>query len=76
MLPIIKTLSNPQSLPEADYFDVYVGGIVEGRETVAEAGKRLIDEIIAVASGKMTKLENIDSPFQEVWDFYSIGPLV
>jgi len=76
VLPIVKTLSNPQSLPEADYFDVYVGGIVEGRETVAEAGKRLIDEIIAVASGKMTKLESITSPFQEVWEFYSIGPLV
>ena len=76
VLPIVKTLSNPQSLPEADYFDVYVGDIVEGRESVAEAGKRFIDEIIAVASGKMTKLENIASPFQEVWDFYSIGPLV
>jgi len=76
VLPIVKTLSNPQSLPEADYFDVYVGGIVEGRKTVAEAGKRLIDEIIAVASGKMTKLESITSPFQEVWEFYSIGPLV
>jgi len=76
VLPIIKTLSNPQSLPEADYFDVYVGGIVEGRETVAEAGKRLINEIIAVASGKMTKLESFTSPFQEVWEFYSIGPLV
>jgi altronate dehydratase large subunit len=76
VLPIVKTLSNPKSLPEADYFDVYVGGIVAGSETVAEAGKRLIGEIIAVASGKMTKLENITSPFQEVWEFYNIGPLV
>lgn len=76
VLPIIKTLSNPQSLPEADYFDIYVGGIIEGRETVAGAGKRLVDEIIAVASGKMTKLESITSPFQEVWEFYSTGPLV
>ena len=76
VLPIVKTLSNPQSLPEAEYFDVYVGGIVEGRESVADAGKRFIDEIIAVASGKLTKLESIDSPFQEVWDFYSVGPLV
>lgn len=76
VLPIIKTLSNPQNLSEVAYFDVYVGGIIEGRETVAEAGKRLIDEIIAVASGKMTKLESIESPFKEVWEFYSTGPLV
>ena len=76
VLPIIKTLSNPQSLPEAGYFDVYLGGIIEGSETVTEAGKRLIDEIIAVASGKMTKLESMASPFQEVWEFYSSGPLV
>jgi len=76
VLPIIKTLSNPQSLSEVACFDVYVGGIIEGRETVAEAGKRLIDEIIAVASGKMTKLESIESPFKEVWEFYSTGPLV
>ena len=73
VLPIIKTLSNPQSLSEVAYFDVYVGGIIEGRETVAEAGKRLIDEIIAVASGKMTKLESIESPFKEVWEFYTPG---
>jgi len=76
VLPIVKTLSNPQSRAEADYFDVYAGDIIEGRESVAEAGKRLIDEIIAVASGKMTKLESIASPFQEVWEFYSVGPLV
>ena len=76
VLPIIKTLSNPHSLVEAPYFDVYAGGIIEGHETVARVGKRFIDEIIAVASGKITKLESIISPFNEVWEFYTTGPWV
>lgn len=76
VLPVIKTLSNPHSIKEAIYFDIYAGGIIEGTETVASAGKRFTDEIIAIASGKMTKLEGITSPYQEVWDFYTTGPLV
>jgi altronate dehydratase large subunit len=76
VLPIVKSLSNPQSRAEADYFDIYVGDIIEGNESVADAGKRFIDEILAIASGKPTRLESIASPFQEVWEFYSVGPLV
>jgi altronate dehydratase large subunit len=76
VLPTIKTLSNPQSWDEAAWFDVYAGGILEGTETVQDTGTRLIQELLAVASGKPTKLETISGPYQEVWEFYTTGPWV
>lgn len=76
VLPTIKTLSNPTSRKEAAWFDIYAGGIIEGAESAEEAGDRLIAEILAVASGKPTKLENMTGPYQEVWEFYTTGPWV
>ena len=40
-----------------DNTDMDVSAILRGTETVAAAGKRVFDEVIAVASGKLTKAE-------------------
>ena len=37
--------------------DLNAGTILDGTETVAEAGQRLFEEIISVAGGKRTKSE-------------------
>ena len=37
--------------------DMDMSKIIDGKETLQAAGKRIFDEIIAVASGKITKAE-------------------
>ena len=39
--------------------DMDLSKVLEGREAVTEAGKRVFDEIVAVASGKLTKAERL-----------------
>jgi altronate dehydratase large subunit len=74
-LPVMKILSHPKEVEQKEYFDFYAGAIIEGRESVAEAGGRLLQEIIAVASGKPTKLEMMPR-YREVLDMYTTGPIL
>jgi len=56
--PTIKMSGNPHTVARcADDLDIEVSGILDGRETLAEAGKRVFDEILAVARGKVTVCE-------------------
>ncbi len=58
--PVIKITANRDSyLCMRDFLDMDVSSIVRGRETVRAAGKRIFDEIVAVASGKITKAERL-----------------
>jgi altronate hydrolase len=41
----------------SDDMDINCGTIIDGEETVEQAGVRIFDEILAVASGKMTRSE-------------------
>jgi altronate dehydratase large subunit len=75
ILPVIKVLSSPKDAREKEYFDIYAGTIIEGQESIAEAGERLLQEIIAVASGKPTKLEMF-SRYREVMEMYTTGPVL
>ena len=73
ILPVIKILSSPKDAVEKEYFDIYAGTIIEGRESIPEVGQQLFDEIIAVASGKPTKLEMFPR-YRDVMEMYSTGP--
>jgi altronate dehydratase large subunit len=73
ILPVIKILGNPKDSSEKGYFDIYVGTVIEGQESVSAAGERLLNEIIAVASGKPTKLE-MSPRYREIMEVYSTGP--
>jgi len=58
--PVIKICGNAQTAKKMrDNIDIDVSAVVQGKETVKEAGKRIFDEIIAVASGKLTKAEKV-----------------
>ncbi|MCL6524050.1 MAG: altronate dehydratase family protein [Thermoflavifilum sp.] len=51
--PVIKISSNTalyQHMP--DIIDVNAGTIIDGEETIEQAGARILDEVIAVASGQ------------------------
>ena len=58
-----------------EYFDFYAGDIIEGGESIAQAGARLFEEIVSVASGKLTKTE-MHSGYRELLEMYSTGPVL
>jgi altronate dehydratase large subunit len=58
--PVIKITGNRDTyLKMRDNMDIDVSKIIEGKETVQSAGERIFEEIISVASGKMTKAEKL-----------------
>jgi len=58
--PVIKITGNRNTyVTMRDNTDMDASKIIQGKETVAEAGKRIFDEMIAVASGKLTKAERV-----------------
>jgi altronate dehydratase large subunit len=73
--PVIKIFSSPQDMAQSEYFDVYAGTILEGKETVAEVGQRILEELVAVASGKPCKQE-MHSRYREMLLMYTTGPLL
>jgi altronate dehydratase large subunit len=74
ILPVIKIVSSPHVKSELDYFDVYAGTIIEGLESVAQVGRRLLEEILAVASGKPSKVE-LAPRYREVLEMWRVGPV-
>jgi len=58
--PVIKITANAETYKKMkDNIDINVSPVVQGKETVKEAGKRIFDEVIAVASGKLCKAEKL-----------------
>ncbi len=58
--PVIKISGNAETCRKMkDNIDLCVSQVLQGKETVKEAGKRVFDETLAVASGKLTKAEKL-----------------
>jgi altronate dehydratase large subunit len=58
--PVIKITGNKDTYHKMrDNMDIDVSKVLQGKETVTEAGKRVFEEIITVASGKVTKAEKL-----------------
>ena len=58
--PVIKITGNRQTyLKMKDNVDIDVSKILQGKETIPEAGKRIFGEMISVASEKLTKAEKL-----------------
>ena len=55
--PVIKITGNRTYLKMRDNTDLDVSKILEGKETIRSAGERIFEEVIMVASGKITKAE-------------------
>jgi altronate dehydratase large subunit len=56
--PVIKITANRDTyIKMRDNMDIDVSRIIQGKETVKSAGERVFDEMISVASGKITKAE-------------------
>jgi altronate dehydratase large subunit len=58
--PVIKISGNADTCRKMrDNIDICVSQVLQGKETVKESGKRVFEEIIAVASGKLAKAEKL-----------------
>jgi altronate dehydratase large subunit len=58
--PVIKVTANRDTfLTMRDSMDVDVSGVLRGKESIESAGDRIFDEIVAVASGRLTRAERL-----------------
>lgn len=56
--PVIKICANPRTYQKmSDNIDFDVSTVIEGKETIKQAGERLFNELIEVLNGKKTKTE-------------------
>jgi altronate dehydratase large subunit len=70
--PVIKITANRETFVRMrDNMDMDVSRILEGKEAVSHAGKRIFDEIVTVASGKLTKAERA---LQRDFAIFKINP--
>ena len=74
-VPVIKITGNKLTWEKLqDHMDLDVSSIMEGVKTLPEAGKQIYQEIIEVASGKLTKAEI--SGYNKAMDIYMVGPVL
>ena len=58
LAPVLKVTGNRETAERMkDNMDVDVSGIVDGTLTIAEAGRRILNDVLAVANGRTTKAE-------------------
>ena len=58
--PLMYTTANPKTLAMATTsIDFYSGTVIEGKETIEEAGERLLQKVIDIASGTLTGVETM-----------------
>ena len=56
--PVLKVTGNPETYGKLlDNIDVNAGTILDGSESLASVGRRVFDEVVEVASGRLTKAE-------------------
>lgn len=66
--PVIKISTNSGLYDSMrDNMDLNAGTIIEGTESIEQVGERIMDEISAVASGKLTKSEILGQDDFGIW---------
>ena len=70
--PVIKITGNRNTgLRMKDHLDIDVSSILEGKEGLTEAGKRIFGEMVSVASGKLTRAEKLG---QKDFSIFKMNP--
>lgn len=79
ILPVISVVSNP-SRPadrmEKEFFDIHADSIIQGTESIADVANRVFQEVLAVASGKLTKSEMHIPSYCMPLEMYHTGPIL
>jgi altronate dehydratase large subunit len=72
IMPVIKVTANRRTAERmADNIDLDLSGVIAGTLTMVQAGAQILDEILAVAGGKLTKSERLG---HTEFSIYRIGP--
>ena len=75
IMPVIKLTGNSNTWGNLrSHMDFNVSGIIEGTETAEQAGEKLYDEMLSVASGKLTKAEILK--YNEGMEILTYGPTI
>jgi len=70
--PVIRVIGNPETWAKMNEdFDVNASTIMEGAESIESVGKRIYDEVVSVASGKLTKSEQMGFDNFALWRYDS-----
>ena len=68
IVPVIKVMSNTPAFKRMeDTADLNAGTILDGEETIAETGGRLLDLVLEVANGRTTKAEELGENQCQIW---------
>jgi altronate dehydratase large subunit len=74
-VPVIKITGNEKTWTHMnDHMDLSVHGVMDGDESLLQAGNRLFDKILETASGVDTKAEV--SGYAQAMDIYVTGPVI
>jgi len=74
-VPVLKiTGSRTAAEKMSDHIDMNLSGVIEGTDTIPDAGKRILEELVRVASGGMTKAEI--SGYSNAMDIFMWGPVI
>lgn len=74
-VPVIKITGNHNTWEKLqDHMDLNVSGVMQGTETLPAVGKRIYEDILEVASGRLTKAEI--SGYTKAMDIYTVGPVI
>ena len=74
-VPVVKITGNRVTWDKLrDHIDVDVSAVMEGKESLPEAGKRIFREMLEVSSGRLTKAEI--SGYTKAMDIYMVGPVI
>ena len=74
-VPVVKVTGNERTWKGLkDHMDIFVGQVLEGEETLPQAGQRIEDELFRYASGAETSAEI--SGYTNSMDIYCIGPVI
>lgn len=74
-VPVLKiTGSRTAAEKMSDHIDMNLSGVIDGEDTIPAAGRRVLEELVRVASGTMTKAEI--SGYVNSMDIYMRGPVI
>ncbi|WP_461208597.1 UxaA family hydrolase [Desulfocurvus sp. DL9XJH121] len=74
-VPVVKITGNEHTAVRMrDHIDLSVADVIEGTETLPQAGGRIYDEVLKVAGGKSTKAEL--SGYTKAMNIYVRGPVI
>jgi altronate dehydratase large subunit len=74
-VPVIKLTGNARTWERLrDHIDMSVAGIIDGTESLPQAGERLLERIVAISSGERTRSEI--TGYTRAMDIYVTGPVI